>query len=63
MTEMEDAIRRIKTFLQLTHIKSLTVTMPRHKAKLVFSMLVSWYLKEQDTGGKIDACKHEQVSR
>ena len=39
MTEREDAIRRIKTVLQLTHTKSLTVTIPRHTAELVVSML------------------------
>ena len=43
MTEREDAIRRIKTVLQLTHTKSLTVTIPRYTAELVVSML-----KEQE---------------
>lgn len=37
--EREDAIRRIKTVLQLTHTKSLTVTIPRYTAELVVSML------------------------
>ena len=39
MTERENVIRRIKTVLQLTHTKSLTVTIPRYTAELVVSML------------------------
>ncbi len=39
MTEREDTIRRIKTVLQLTHTKSLTVTIPRYTAELAVSML------------------------
>lgn len=49
MTEREDAIRRIKTVLQLTHTKSLTVTIPRHTAELVVSMLEEQEAVEPDS--------------
>ena len=39
MTEREDAIRRIEKVIQMTHEKSLTVTIPKYTAELVVSLL------------------------
>ena len=46
MTEKEDTIERIERVLQLTHKKSLTITIPRLTAERAVSML-----KEQKHSG------------
>ena len=54
----------IHTWAEFARERDLQFFTPRHLEDIAqWSYDAISLLKEQDTGGKIDACKHEQVLR